>query len=319
MADAIPTMTSNVAPSGTASASSSLSGTYYAYKAMDDNGATWWSTTSAGVTPCWLMYDWGAYQPMIVTSYTITARSGSGNQAGAPKTFKLQGYNGSTYTDLDTPADQTAWGDGEKRTFNFANTTSYRGYRLYVTVNNGGTYTEVAEFELLLGAAKPRLELAGIQALAKDPRCRIALAGIQALAKDARCRIALAGVQVMWVEIPVVPVDAGATPLAGTSALTANATQEHAGSAVLAAVSSLRADRLQWRGGYVPAATLLDPYPIPMLWQYVQRGLNPADPFQQGVFEWSKQISQWCEEHVTRVYREVSRMTTEKASDWVSI
>jgi len=106
---------------------------------------------------------------------------------------------------------------------------------------------------------------------------------------------------------------------AATSSITANATRIHAASMTWVGVSTVTIMTLQWRGAYVPAATLLDPYPIPMLWQYAQRGLNPADPFQQGVLEWSKQISQWCEEHMSRVYREVSRMTTEKANDWVSV
>jgi hypothetical protein len=180
-ADAIPTMTSNTAPSGTASASSSLSSTYYPWKALDDDADTWWSTTSAGAATCWLMYDWSAYNTKIVTSYTITARNGAGNQDGAPKTFKLQGYNGSTYTDLSTPADQTAWGDGEKRIFSFANTTPYRGYRLYITAHNGGTYTEIAEFELILGDPVVRIELAGVQVISAWPQARVELGGIQVL------------------------------------------------------------------------------------------------------------------------------------------
>jgi hypothetical protein len=201
MADAIPTMTSNTAPSGTASASTQLSATYYAYKALDDDTATWWSTTSAGVVPCWLMYDWGPYNTKIVTSYTITARGGGGNQKGAPKTFKLQGYNGSTYTDLSTPSDQTSWGDGEQRTFNFTNTTAYRGYRLYITANNTGTYTEIAEFELILSATPlPRVELGGVQVVATAPAARIEVAGVQVVATAPACRIELAGVQVIWDE-----------------------------------------------------------------------------------------------------------------------
>jgi len=196
-ADAIPDMTSNTAPSGTASASTQLSSTYYAWKSLDDAAATWWSTTDAGSGTCWLMYDWGGYNTKIVTSCTITARSGAGNQAGAPKTFKLQGYNGSTYTDLSAPADQTAWGDGEQRTFSFANTTAYRGYRLNITADNGGTYTEVAEFELILGAPLARVELAGVQIIGSQPMPRVELAGVQIIGSQPMPRVELAGVQVL--------------------------------------------------------------------------------------------------------------------------
>ncbi len=183
MADGIPTMTGNTTPSGTASASTALSATYAAWKAMDDDTATWWSTTAAGVTPCWLSYSWGNLNTKIITSYTVRARSGAGNQDGAPNAWTFQGYNGSTWTTLDTQSGQSAWGDGEQRTFSFSNTTSYQSYRLSITANNGGTYTEIAEVEMVLG----------------DPRCRIELAGVQILCRDPRCRIELAGVSVAWI------------------------------------------------------------------------------------------------------------------------
>ncbi len=201
MADAIPTMTSNSAPSGTASASTELSSggvTYSAFKAMDDDNATWWSTTAAGVTPSWLMYQWVADNRKLVTSYTIRARSGAGNQDGAPKTFKLQGYIWPTYTDLDSPADQTGWGDGEQRTFVFSNTTAYQAYRLYVTANNGGTYTEIAEWELLFGPPKCRIELGGLKITCKQPLARIELGGLKITCKQPLARIELGGVRVMW-------------------------------------------------------------------------------------------------------------------------
>jgi len=199
MADFIPDMTSNTAPSGTASASTALSATYAAWKAMDNDNATWWSTTSAGKYPSWLMYDWGVYNTKIINSYTVRARDGA-DQTGAPKTFKLQGFDGSTYTDLDTRASETGWAAGEQRTYAFSNTTAYRGYRLYITDNNGGTYTEVAEFELLSDVSRVRVELAGVQVVCTVPRAHIDSAGVQVVCKDPKTRVDLAGIQVLWNE-----------------------------------------------------------------------------------------------------------------------
>ncbi len=200
MADKIPVLTSNAAPYGWASASSSFSLTCYPWKAMDDDNSTWWSTTAAGKDNCWLMYDWGPYAPMLVTSFTVRARSGAGNQAGAPKNFKLQGYNGSTYTDLCAPAAQTAWGDGEQRTFSFSNSTLYRGYRLFIVDNNGGTYTEVAEFELLCDVPLVRIELGGVVVMCKAPAAQIQLGGVNVMCKAPAAQISLGGVVVLWDE-----------------------------------------------------------------------------------------------------------------------
>lgn len=37
------------------------------------------------------------------------------------------------------------WSAGQTKTFTFANTTAYNEYRVYITVNNGDTYTSIAE------------------------------------------------------------------------------------------------------------------------------------------------------------------------------
>lgn len=203
MADLIPTMTSGTEPSGYCEASSSDI-SHVPYRAFDDDGSTWWSTTAAGVKPCWLKYSWQFGSPQarskIVVSYTVTARSGAANQDGAPKAWTFEGYRNATegWVTLDTQAAQTAWGEGEKRTFSFSNTTPYVYYRIYITDNNGGTYTEIAELEMIGGPAKIMAELAGVHVLCKHPVAQVELAGVHVLCKQPMVQMLLAGVNILW-------------------------------------------------------------------------------------------------------------------------
>ena len=93
----IPKMTSNTAPSGTASASSEYNANSGAWKAMDGSAATQWAsaseTKSAGGT-AWIQYDFGcAVRPTLMT-YKV-----SGNYRA--KTYSLLGSNdGSEFTEL---------------------------------------------------------------------------------------------------------------------------------------------------------------------------------------------------------------------------
>ena len=73
---------------------------------------------------------------------------------------------------------------------------------------------------------------------------------------------------------------------------------------------------IQWRGsvdGYVSAQLNAEPYPIPSLVHYVL--FDPIDPVALG--QWADRFSQWSEEHMIRIYREVSRLGQEKAAEWV--
>lgn len=140
----IPIMTSNTNPQGLASASSERSSTYAAWKAFDGDSTTWWSSTSAGASTCNLNYTF--IIPQVIDKYTVTSTTTTNT---APKTWKFQGRIGSTWTDLDTQASVTGWGSKETKTYTFTNTTAYWEYRINITANNGGTYTEITTMEMM--------------------------------------------------------------------------------------------------------------------------------------------------------------------------
>lgn len=85
------------------------------------------------------------------------------------------------------------------------------------------------------------------------------------------------------------------------------------------------AGRIQYKAGtYVPAQVLVEPYPIPTLWQYLA-GLGALEPgdrqwaraFGQGVQEWAAALEQWSQEHMTRVMLDMAKLAQEKTTDWV--
>jgi hypothetical protein len=88
-------------------------------------------------------------QPRRVQLYTIT----SGDVAGDPRDWTLQGSdNGTSWTDLDTRANQTFPWRLQTRPFSVAHPGDYRFYRLNVTANSGEPTTTIAELELLAPA-----------------------------------------------------------------------------------------------------------------------------------------------------------------------
>lgn len=141
--DIIPTMTSNTTPSGTASASSDNGSGYAAWKTMDNDNATYWATNNT--TTGWIRYQFPAAH--IVVKYTMTASSAL--TSSTPKNWTFEGSNdGTNWTTLDTQTNQTGWTSNQKRTYTFSNTTAYSYYRINVSVNNGGAYVVIAEWEI---------------------------------------------------------------------------------------------------------------------------------------------------------------------------
>jgi hypothetical protein len=156
-------MTSETAPSGNVY-KSSQSGGNNAWQCFDKNIATYWESLASSL-PTWIAYKFTSAK--ILSRYTVTVRSVA---ARAPKTFKLQGSNDSTngadgtWEDLDTRLDENTWGSGEKRTYDFVNATAYSMYRLYITANNGDTYMEITEIELM-NAPATQADIVSIRAL----------------------------------------------------------------------------------------------------------------------------------------------------------
>ena len=142
-ADQIPTMTSNTAPSGVASASSINAGSALneAYRAMDKSTASNW----AGATTV----EWLAYQfPLAktISQYTITPGS---TVTVLPADWTFEGFNGTAWDVLHTVVGETSWVAGVKKTFQFSNSTAYPDYRINMTASAGGTYLQIQELEMM--------------------------------------------------------------------------------------------------------------------------------------------------------------------------
>lgn len=87
----------------------------------------------------------------------------------------------------------------------------------------------------------------------------------------------------------------------------------HEAAGIVSAVSSV-AGRVQRRAGtFVPGQVLTEPYPVPMLWDYLGSGV----PFEQAAAQWAQDVQRWDQEHVTRIMRDMARLGQEKTTDWV--
>lgn len=131
-------MTSNTAPSGTASASTIWSTTYDAWKAFDtlDNNTFGWMTVSGTLTG-WLSYEFPSAKMIAKYSVKSIANSSEGRM---PKNWTFEGSNdGTAWTVLDTRTNITGWTDGLVREYTFTNINSYKRYRINITANNGST------------------------------------------------------------------------------------------------------------------------------------------------------------------------------------
>jgi hypothetical protein len=142
----IPVMTTNTAPSGTASASANASG-ISPYMAFDANPGTEWRALTDGAA--WLQYAFGAAR--VADGYFLQASGtsltvGVGSSAAyivpghlrAPRSWTIEGSNDGFATSvvLDQRAGETGWGDLERRYYTFVNKTPYLAYRLNITDTN---------------------------------------------------------------------------------------------------------------------------------------------------------------------------------------
>lgn len=141
-AAAIPTMTTNSAPSGTASASSIASGSNDAYKAFDKT-ATHWLTVSGSPSNQWVKYDFGA--AVFIHSLAIDNTQSAANRSS--KDIRLE------YSD-----DNTTWATAVTTTlpnntasnnYDVKVTGKHRYWRVYVINNYGdSSYSGLAEVQM---------------------------------------------------------------------------------------------------------------------------------------------------------------------------
>ncbi len=130
--DQVPTLTGNtwrVSTSGT------FSSYYAAWKAFNGKfgGSSTWISES-WQTPAWIAYDFGSDR--LITQYRLLNRSGPVLTSRAPKDFKLQGWNGSSWTTVDTRTNQTGWVSGTPRTYTVAEPGLFKKYQLLITDDN---------------------------------------------------------------------------------------------------------------------------------------------------------------------------------------
>jgi hypothetical protein len=143
----IPKMTWNNSPSGIASASSSWSDSHQPYSVfdqkLDDNG---WSSATNAVSG-WIAYEFE--KPVVVNKYVLQARVGNINyKAESPKDWTFEGWDGTSWTVLDTQKDHSDWEQGVKKEFTFNNETQYKKYRLNVSINNGQNILTLGALEM---------------------------------------------------------------------------------------------------------------------------------------------------------------------------
>jgi hypothetical protein len=157
---AIPTMTSNTAPSGTAFATSINSSTYDAWVAFSkilSSLGGWISSVppTAGSPQC-LGFDLG--YAATATTYSIQFNSGSSNVA-APAAWTFQGWNGSAWITLDTQTGQT-FSNSQLRSYTIASPASYLKYQAsFTAIQGAGSYVIVGLMNITystLGAAPLR-------------------------------------------------------------------------------------------------------------------------------------------------------------------
>ncbi|NBD07942.1 MULTISPECIES: SBBP repeat-containing protein [Corallococcus] len=128
----VPVMTGPSTPSGAVTRSGVYSADYEAWKAFD-NATTMW-ISAEGQAPAWI-----AYQPSTTTTihrYALEFWNGPGLTSRAPKNWTFDGWNGSTWTVLDTRTNQSSWTGNDRREFTLAAPASYIKYRLNVTDDN---------------------------------------------------------------------------------------------------------------------------------------------------------------------------------------
>jgi len=193
----IPIMTSNAYPVGVATASTENATANAAWKGMDKSNSTFWRSTSAGKANCWLSYRF--VLPSVIDSYSITASTTTNT---SPKDFKFQGGNAGVWTDLDTWT-AVSFSSNEKKTYTFVNTTKYQEYRILVSVNNGGTYTEIAEIEMF-ATISPSSKIAGVnlQTEIVGGKVNVARLNLQTEILGSKIKVAGLTLQVEWVEAP---------------------------------------------------------------------------------------------------------------------
>jgi hypothetical protein len=129
----VPTMTGPSSPAGSVLASGEFDASYPAFRAFDGDPDSMWISETF-VTPAFIGYAF-ADGPRVITSYAINYVNGQ-ITTRAPKDFTLQGFDGSSWTTVDSRSNETNWLGRERREYTVAQPGAYSQYRLVVTDDN---------------------------------------------------------------------------------------------------------------------------------------------------------------------------------------
>ncbi len=123
-AASVPTMTSNTAPVGIASASSVYSATYPAYAAFDKNTSTYWGTPTTDITNQWLQYQF--HKEVFITSAEILTYA----PPSSPKNCRIEYSNdGVSFAAATTTLTLAA---GENNSIEMKSAGFYKYWRLFI-------------------------------------------------------------------------------------------------------------------------------------------------------------------------------------------
>lgn len=143
----VPKMTSNTAPFGVVSASSTLGTNYDAWKAFNGTNASatdGWVSAQNDTVGAWIKYDFG--KPVRLVKVYLQNRNES--TPWAPHNFKIQGSNtdGNDYADIisGTITNNT---QNAEYTFDSSDSTSYRYMRLYVVDTESRAYVGLGKLQ----------------------------------------------------------------------------------------------------------------------------------------------------------------------------
>lgn len=87
-------------------------------------------------------------ESIVLSSYYLKDRNTNTSGNASPTSWKIYGYNGSTYDLLDSQDDSTELVNSNNATMNVTSTTSYSKFLLIVTKVNNKTWFGLSEFKL---------------------------------------------------------------------------------------------------------------------------------------------------------------------------
>lgn len=146
---AVPLMTNNTTPSGTAADSAASANAYKVF----DRDPTSVLTINAVVGN--VSYDYAGAATKIVDAYWLQATQTVGDLNETPTSWTFEGYDGTNWVVLDTRTEETGWGQGERRYYEFVNTTGFQSYRLkWIGVDGSTTDSTIAGLYLHQAASE---------------------------------------------------------------------------------------------------------------------------------------------------------------------